>query len=495
MTRRRPRCGKSTWARMLAFAVACVALAGCAMTDSTLLLDREKDGGCVGGAGVYYLPRSVFSIEVQQDEVGQPIVDVKRFAEADRTRGYCLDFLLSASAEESIIVEKTEKGLLAKISSRSDDKSGAIAKNLIDTVFEAAKLGPGGARSLRPGPAKYTVVPPFRAEYDPLNPGQAAMINAELKKRGLCLVIWDAAITNAGSMQEYCDNPLARTTREKAMSSASLHEEASAAPRQSRGLVYRPRLPYNYFLFEKRAAKWALRKTVTVAIENRSPVVALGVDRAMFAKRETTIEFLDGVLNEIKIDKGSELAGAVEIPLQIANGVAALPANIVQLKIDTTNKRANLIAAQERLLAAQRAYDTDVARIRGGGAPGGVGGAGAPATNNGLLPDAVAQPPPLPPLAALPAPAAADELPLEQDVRRGRAPTPAAKPVQPAPAKSVVAPQTPLPRAPPPLLAGQCRPACGPRPNCEAYCSCYEACRSSQADAETCDASCKPIMR
>jgi hypothetical protein len=153
-----------------------------------------------------------------------------------------------------------------------------------------------------------------------------------------------------------------------------------------------------------------------------------------------------------------------------------LPGNIVQLKVDTTNKRANLIAAQERLLAAQRAYDADVAKIRG-----------VPvAAGNGLLPDASAGPPPAipgaPPLS-------------EQDVRRGRAPTPAApaaaEPVPPA--KTVVAPQTPVPR--PPLQPGQCRPTCGPKPNCEAYCSCYETCRSSQADAETCDASCKPILR
>jgi hypothetical protein len=457
-------------AALAAMLASTLILAGCALTDSTLLTDREKEGGCIGGAGVYYLPRSVFSIEVKLDELGQPAIDVKRFAEADRTRAYCLDFLLSASAEETIIVEKTEKGLLSKVSSRSDDKSGAIAKNLIDAVFEAAKLGSGGgARSLRPGPARHAVIPPFKAEYDPLNPGQAAMVNAELRTRGLCLVLWDAALGNANSVHEYCDNPLRNTTREKAMAGAVFHEEATPLPRQTRGLVYRPRLPYNYFLFERRGHQWALRKTVTVLIENRSPVVALGVDRAMFAKRETTIEFHDGALHEIKIDKGSELAGAVEIPLQIANGVAALPGNIVKLQIDNTNKRANLIAAQQRLLEAQRAYDADLARARGG----------ATSALPGTLPSVAAGvPPPIP----------------DADVRRGRAPTPgaAAEPVL-TPGKSVAAPQTPLPRAAPP--AGQCRASCGARANCDAYCSCYETCRASRSDAETCDASCKPILR
>ena len=339
----------------LLIAAAALGVGACAMSESTLLAEREKTGGCHGGAGVYHLSRTRFVAALKDGDF-----TITRAAEADRDRAYCLDFLLSGTAEESVIVQKSPEGLLQKVSSRSDDKSAQILKNLADTVLTIARGQ--GARAA--GAAK-AEAPAFTVEFDPLNPAEVALINTKLTQHKFCLMLWQVDQAGMRHPSDYCHDPLGGNTRELALNKIGVQAERGPLPPGTRGLFYRPRLPYQFFLFERRGNDWALMRTAIEEIENRSPVVAIGIDRAFFAKRSTSILFNNGVLTSIEIEKGSELAGAVEVPLHIVNGIAALPAQIVQLKIDNTNRRANLISAQEKLLSAQRAYNADLARING----------------------------------------------------------------------------------------------------------------------------------
>jgi hypothetical protein len=128
---------------------------------------------------------------------------------------------------------------------------------------------------------------------------------------------------------------------------------------------YRPRLPYNYMLLVKKnkqvAGGWELRgSSETVMLENGSPVFSVPIDRTFFTTRETALAFDDGVLQDVSIKKGSELLGFVQLPLAVAQTVAALPASILQVKIDGTNNRHKLIKAQPDLLAAHQSYATSL---------------------------------------------------------------------------------------------------------------------------------------
>jgi hypothetical protein len=62
------------------------------------------------------------------------------------------------------------------------------------------------------------------------------------------------------------------------------------APRGVRGIYYRPRAAYSMSIYVKDdpggGQKWRLGKVQPMRMENISPVIALGVDRALFAARQ-----------------------------------------------------------------------------------------------------------------------------------------------------------------------------------------------------------------
>jgi hypothetical protein len=128
---------------------------------------------------------------------------------------------------------------------------------------------------------------------------------------------------------------------------------------QRQGIFYRPRRTRTIYLFIKRdlrrAGGWKLRASQAVAMENDSPTMFVGIDRTFFASRRTTVDFDDGVLTDINITKGSELVGFVSIPLYIAQSIVALPAQIVQVRINQDNRRAQLIDARKKLIDAETA--------------------------------------------------------------------------------------------------------------------------------------------
>lgn len=373
-------------------------LGACSMTESTLI-DAGGKQPCDSDTGSYYLSKTMFEVLVTSDSTtdqklhpqrppttggsgakndgsasattpdalfsSKKLISVQAKAVADRGRGYCLDFLASPTAEEAIFVGR-ENGLLQKITTDARDRSADILKNIIKTVLlatSADEMGGGNRSDESDAPLQPKQL--FKGTYDPLNPEQANLINQTLRQHGFCLVIEDQTFDHhTNSIHDYCDRPLGHHSREKALDKSSDFESLAPSVQRARGILYRPRVAYNYYLYVKRGNGWKLRKSVTVNLENTSPVIALGIDRAFFTTRKTAITFDQGVLVNVRVEKGSELAGFVEVPLTLAQGVAALPANIVKVKIDVTNQRSTLIAAQDALLAQQIAYNRDVANYQ-----------------------------------------------------------------------------------------------------------------------------------
>jgi hypothetical protein len=107
---------------------------------------------------------------------------------------------------------------------------------------------------------------------------------------------------------------------------------------------------------------------------NASPVLSIGVKRANFTKRQTTLVFDRGTLTDVAIDKGSEAEGFVVIPLAVAKAIVDIPAQIVQVRIADVQSHAALIQAQGNLVKATSDYAALVASVNGGtGAAGRAG--------------------------------------------------------------------------------------------------------------------------
>jgi hypothetical protein len=124
-------------------------------------------------------------------------------------------------------------------------------------------------------------------------------------------------------------------------------------------------LPYDLILLQRSNQKldagrvrrgeplWLVTKRKLLLIENDAPAIAARIDRTFFAQRTTTLRFENGILKEVKLQKEAELVNLVDIPLQIAESIASLPANIIKVRIDQSSGQEQLIKAETDLMRAQ----------------------------------------------------------------------------------------------------------------------------------------------
>jgi len=357
--------------------VLALTVAGCSMVGSSPI-ERMNAIGCSSDAGAYYLSKTYFEIEIEKwglfppaaaDKPARPVrvwYEVKQVAakrKPDREFGYCLDYLSSPTADEKVWVRKDADYLLSLISTQSIDQSAYIAKAIIGTLFRGIAIGQ--ARALTPGLVAQKIETAFKGEYDPLDRAQSAVINGALKQLGFCMVLENETFdARALSINAYCNDPrLALAERsEKARPAKAAGNDAVF-----KGIAYRPRVPYNYYLFVRDVAKgqasWKLRQSESITLESRATVINVGIDRTFFANRRTALIFDQGALKNICIYKSSELAELATIPLAIAKNVAALPANVMQLRIDNTNNFQKLATVESALIKAQQA---DLELLQGG---------------------------------------------------------------------------------------------------------------------------------
>lgn len=349
---------------------------------------------CQSDLGAYYLSRSLLKITLWQvgpkpgevpakknnvveyfsprhEELAPPAsglyrLQVERETVADAGKGYCLDYLASATSNDVIGVKRTEDALLVEISSIAEDQSVQIAKKVIDIIFIGI-TGNTNYRSQLPGRANtagqisdFTPVQVFTATYDPTVPMQAALVNERLKDFGHCLILGEHAPERKHDFARYCQNPVAYLRAHKLDRDTSLEEAPLKVARATNGIYYRPRRPFSYYVLrqenKKVADSWRLAETATVKLENSSPVLVAGIDRTVFAKRRSKLTFDQGALKSVSLDKTSELLAFTEIPLYLAESVVALPAAIIKVDIDTAVVETNLIGAELELMNARNAH-------------------------------------------------------------------------------------------------------------------------------------------
>ena len=82
---------------------------------------------------------------------------------------------------------------------------------------------------------------------------------------------------------------------------------------------------------------------INVTLPNKIVIGKVNIDRTMFVNQVTTIDFDDGMLRKIDIDKPSEALAAIQIPIDIVNAILAIPAELIQFKSDISAKVRNCI--------------------------------------------------------------------------------------------------------------------------------------------------------
>jgi hypothetical protein len=364
---------------LLAASTAAV-LAACSVMESTLTeyvpdapLDAPVPRNCHSSLGAYFLPRGFIKVEVKQytkkgtrQVLHNSLDNLEVIVRPDTRRMFCLDYLESPLSSDQIQVKKTSikdsnskttpSQLLDVVASNAVDQSALILRRLIRTVFTAI----GGFRDVgfnADSTAVFQTVADF--EFDPFDQRQSAHINDRLRDYGFCLVLEQYTFGQSTlKADSYCRNPLGFMERETAFGRSYAEFDIAAIAPRSPGILYRPRAVFQLHVYVQNVPKskepWLLRKTMPVALENVSPILSIGVDRAAFTKKQIALVFDRGVLKNVCIIKGSELLEAISIPLEVVKSIAKLPTEMLQIQYDQISKSAELARAEQALLTSQK---------------------------------------------------------------------------------------------------------------------------------------------
>ena len=332
---------------------------------------------CHSALGYYYLPRTLLSLQVMSDKASkeQKITAWGTETHADRNQAFCLDYLASAASIDNVTVQRTEEGMLTSINASVEDRTPAIVTALIQT---AENFAIAGARTVAvPGQTDS-----LNIQFDPFVWEEMLLAKAELRRFNMCLYVEGFSFPTEGmtaaevraAANKWCSTDAHATRRydPRGYTFATLPVPPEA---MRAGILYRPMATHRVVILREKAGTWELYHNKRIEMPNASPVLAIGVQRAMFTTRKTTLLFNNGTLTDVALDKGSEAEGFVVIPLAVAKALVDIPAQIIQVRIADVQSHAALIQAQGSLVDATAKYAALVAATNGsaGAAPGRAG--------------------------------------------------------------------------------------------------------------------------
>jgi hypothetical protein len=91
-----------------------------------------------------------------------------------------------------------------------------------------------------------------------------------------------------------------------------------------------------------------------VNLPNSRPAPALPLERTTFVRRVNNVEFENGMLKKVHIEKPSEGLEVASLPVSVMTAVFTSISNLVQAKIDISDREKGLAQSQAALLQAQK---------------------------------------------------------------------------------------------------------------------------------------------
>lgn len=392
MTGSRPACAPS-WTRLLsavAFGVlasSCNQVAESRRIAPLAFTDPGHGGLCQTAFGSYALPKGLLSVTLattassapklkEKNEKSKDVVSVVRRVD----EGFCAHYVTSATSDDQIEIIKAVRGVSITAASLADprplasearslgstpflgavianslDRSADIARRLIRTAFVLASRNPGFA----PQGRSDVIRPAERLEpiaFDPFDPDDSAWANSRLTQEGFCVVLEGYSVPGQ-DIGRYCDNPRGASRQPSRITRSYQERFQQPLATTMPGILYRPRQDYTVAIYRKPDPRgrdpWRLWATETVALENLSPVLSLAISRNIFAGRRAAFLFDEGALVTACLSSTSEIVGFVEIPLEIAHSIVALPASIFSVRLGAAERDRQLLAVQARVLKLQ----------------------------------------------------------------------------------------------------------------------------------------------
>lgn len=283
-----------------------IMICGCTVITSQPLTKETTEA-----VAFYVLPKAVIEVALWEDNGQYAIQHLATELVPDTNHAYTIAYNPSVFASDDVQISVVTKGYLDKVSVTTDvvvdDVIIDLAKGLASLVPKATQ--PSGKR-----------VGTYKL--DPTNPTDLKAVNRSLSANNLSLVV---------------DLPSAP---------AKEHTKCN-------GIAYRPLAP----LALKLMTKYDEADSISILLPNGAPVVCLPVSRSGFVERIGSIEFQDGLIKAIALKKPSEALAFVSIPIEVGKAIFSIPAELVQIRINSENSKKDIYDAQKSRIEAKKALE------------------------------------------------------------------------------------------------------------------------------------------
>ncbi|MEQ1930816.1 MAG: hypothetical protein ABL957_09805 [Parvularculaceae bacterium] len=292
------------------------------------------------------MPQGLVKVVVERLDDGSLKLDVGNVVyRPDPDHRYVLRYRHSSFSDDHVVVKVDDMGFLKWISAVSKDETGEVALKFVELAAETAKIA-----TLKSGAADELL--PFKWEFacdptddEPIGQGDANCgdILRRLRRAPyyVDLEIGHRSLVGPGGGVE------------------------SERPRLgcNEGACFRPALPYEIrFTYQDVAdarppedsrVKLVQSRTIVVALPNEAPIMAVDLNRHAFVDAKTEVEFEDGMLSKVELEKPSEALGLVSLPVDAARLIASIPAALLDFKITSLQKNKNLLTEEANLIQSQ----------------------------------------------------------------------------------------------------------------------------------------------
>lgn len=309
------------------FLLLALLISGCNVVSSYRVAGADAQEPRSNSSGSYFLPKHLLVVTTTSDGMS---VDTK--AVQDRTTLLQVGLNLSGFSHDTITVAYSG-GLLSKVTSIADDKTA-------DIITELAKAA-GRFRSVS-GDAKQ---PPLVVEFDPFDPQEALAANRIIGKRfkGACVEVE----LLPGMWSEGCGRHSLAWDNNALPDPQDVRVKLRA---EEPGIYYKRSLDHRvHVVFNNRTTGLSTYKFANIA-----PIFRVDINRTVFVKRKTVIDFEEGELTSVMVDKPSEVLAVAKLPVSIADAYISGVVDAFTQRKAVQKARADLLTQQAATLKAEQ---------------------------------------------------------------------------------------------------------------------------------------------
>lgn len=315
----------------------------------------------------YYLPESVLSItttvkgngyyDKNDSLVFATILDreyaITTETIADTKNMLVLEYAKNGFFSDNVEFQVNAKGLLTNANATTEDKTASIIDDIGKALAEVAKpLGGKAATPLTVLPIEYTRTHFIKAA-DLTNAGKVIRWNIEVKNS-----------KNPQKASFLLDESCQISTPEAntAVFDMNLVQSDDAKSKTVNGILTRPIRNLNVHIKPRQDTSYTASSYVRVI--DVSKLLVLPIKRTAFTKTINTMTIADGVVTSNKIDRESPVKGFVSIPINVAKAIVSIPAQLVQIRINTAKSDKELLDKEKERLNAELQYRTELQKIK-----------------------------------------------------------------------------------------------------------------------------------